>query len=50
MEFHQRVRAAFLALAAADPDHYLVLDARSPARQISAAVRDRVRPLLRSSR
>ena len=28
LEFHQRVRQAFLDLAAADPDHYLVLDAR----------------------
>jgi len=50
MEFHQRVRAAFLAMAAADPDHYLVLDARSPTTQIAGAVRDRVRPLLRPAR
>jgi len=50
MEFHQRVRAAFLAMADADPDHYLVLDARSPVTEIAAAVRDRVRPLLRSAR
>ncbi|HWU20248.1 MAG TPA: dTMP kinase, partial [Nocardioides sp.] len=28
LEFHQRVRAHFLELAAADPEHYLVLDAR----------------------
>ena len=28
LEFHQRVRQGFLELAAADPDHYLVLDAR----------------------
>ena len=27
LEFHQRVRAAYLEMAAADPDHYLVLDA-----------------------
>ena len=26
--FHQRVRRSFLALAAADPDHYLVVDAQ----------------------
>ena len=32
LEFHERVRAAFLELAAADPDHYLVLDARLPGR------------------
>jgi len=46
LEFHQRVRAAFGALAAADPDHYLVLDARAPAEEITAAVRERVTPLL----
>ena len=37
-EFHGRVRAAFLDMAAADPDHYLVLDARRPADEIAAAV------------
>ncbi len=46
LEFHQRVRAAFLALAEADPDHYLVLDARAPVTELSAAIRDRVKPLL----
>ncbi len=45
-EFHRRVRAAFLALAEADPAHYLVLDARRPADEIAAAVWDRVGPLL----
>ena len=33
-------------IAAADPDHYLVLDARAPMDEIAAAVRERVRPLL----
>ena len=46
LEFHQRVRAAFLALAAADPGHYLVLDARAPVTEVSAAIRHRVGPLL----
>jgi dTMP kinase len=46
LDFHQRVRESFLALAAADPDHYLTLDARAPVDEIAAAVRDRVRPLL----
>ena len=46
LEFHQRARARFLALAAADPTHYLVLDARAPVEEIAAAVRDRVGPLL----
>lgn len=46
LEFHQRVRAAFLAMAAVDPAHYLVLDARASVEQIAAAVRARVEPLL----
>jgi dTMP kinase len=45
-EFHQRVREGFLALAAADPDHYLVLDARDDVDAIAKAVLDRVRELL----
>jgi dTMP kinase len=50
VEFHQRVRAAFLAIAEADADHYLVLDARAPMDEIAAAVRERVRPLLEQAR
>lgn len=46
VEFHQRVRAAFLAMAAADPDHYLVLDARLPVEEIAAEVRAEITPLL----
>ena len=46
LEFHQRVRQGFLDLAAADPDHYVVLDARAPIDEIGAAVRARVEPLL----
>ena len=45
-EFHQRVRRAFVAMAEADPDHYLVLDARQPVDEIAAAVRERMAPLL----
>jgi dTMP kinase len=45
-EFHLRVRAAFLDLAAADPDHNLVLDAKCPVDEIAAAVWQRVEPLL----
>ncbi len=45
-EFHERVRAAFLAMAAHDPAHYLVLDARLPVPVIAGAVRARVEPLL----
>ena len=46
LDFHARVREAFLGLADRDPDHYLVLDARSPVDEIAGAVLDRVRPLL----
>lgn len=47
LEFHERVRAAFLDLAGRDPEHYLVLDAREPIEDIAAAVRQRVEELLR---
>jgi dTMP kinase len=46
LEFHQRVREAFLRMAHTDPGHYLVLDARRPVDEIAVAVRDRVAPLL----
>ncbi len=46
LEFHQRVRAMFLRLAAAQPDHYLVVDARASVTQIADEVRERVTPLL----
>jgi dTMP kinase len=46
VEFHERVRDAFLELAAQSPEHYLVLDARQPVDEIAAAVRRRVEPLL----
>ena len=46
VEFHQRARDAFLAIAAADPDHYLVLDAGGAVDEIAAAVHDRLTPFL----
>jgi len=46
VEFHERVRRAYLDLAEADPDHYLVVDARLPVKVIAAAVAERVTPLL----
>jgi len=42
LAFHERVRYAFLDLAAADPRRYLVLDAARPVEEIAAAVFDRV--------
>lgn len=46
-EFHGRVRAGFLALAAAEPARFLVLDASLPVDEIAAAVRARVDIALR---
>jgi dTMP kinase len=46
LEFHERVRAAFLRLASMQSEHYLVLDARRPVDELAGAVRDRVGPLL----
>lgn len=46
VEFHQRVREAFLELARHDPEHYLVLDARRPVEELASAIRTRVEPLL----
>jgi dTMP kinase len=44
--FHDRVRYAFLDLAAADPKRYLVLDAARPPEEIAEAVAQRVTGLL----
>lgn len=41
-EFHARVRAAFLALAAAEPQRFLVLDATRPVEELATLVRERV--------
>ncbi len=45
-EFHERVRAGFLALAQAGPERYLVLDASRPADELSHEIQDRLRDLL----
>ena len=45
-EFHDRVRAMFLRLAATDPQRYLVVDARRAVEEIERLVRERVEPLL----
>lgn len=45
-EFHARVRAEYLVLAAAEPERFLVLDASLPADEIAEAVRARVTALL----
>jgi len=40
--FHERVRAAFLALADAEPERFLVVDATQPIDEIADAIRTRV--------
>ena len=46
VEFHRRVRAGFLALARAEPDRYLVLDATTPAEEITERIKDKIREIL----
>ena len=45
-DFHLRVRAGFLALAHADPGHYLVLDADRPPEEITRDIQTRIRGML----
>jgi dTMP kinase len=46
-DFHARVRAGYLELAAAEPQRFLVLPATDSIDSIAAAVRARVERLLR---
>jgi dTMP kinase len=46
LDFHQRVRQTFLALADAGPDRYLVVDAQQTPDEIAAVIRVRVAELL----
>jgi dTMP kinase len=46
LDFHRRVRAGFLTLARAKPDHYLIVDAAAPVGEITEQIKDRVRELL----
>lgn len=45
-DFHIRVRESFLALAAAEPERFLVVDAALPPEQLAADIRARIAPLL----
>jgi len=45
-DFHVRVREAYLALADAEPERFLVLDATLPIDELAAVIRSRVSPLL----
>lgn len=49
LDFHRRVRAGFLDLAARDPERYLVVDAARPAEEVAVAVSARVMPLLEAT-
>ena len=42
LEFHDRVRAGFREVAAANPDRYLVLDAALPVGEIADRIADRI--------
>lgn len=46
LEFQERVRGGFLALAAAEPARWLVLDAMQPVETLAAEIRERVRSKL----
>jgi dTMP kinase len=45
-EFHERVRARFLALAAAEPPRYLVLDGTMPREEVQERIRATVRNVI----
>ncbi|MFZ3453294.1 dTMP kinase [Arthrobacter sp. 7Tela_A1] len=45
-EFHGSIRAAFLDLAEASPERYLVLDARAPVAELAARILARIGALL----
>ena len=49
IDFSVRVRAAYLDMADAEPERWLVLDATLPADELAAAIRERVEGLLRTS-
>jgi len=46
-DFHERVRTAFLGLAAAEPERFLVLDATRPPVDLAVEIRARVERSLR---
>ncbi|MGP3919956.1 dTMP kinase [Nonomuraea sp. 10N515B] len=46
LEFHERVRKEFRALAAAAPERYLVVDGTQPLEMITRQIQDRIRDIL----
>lgn len=49
VEFSRRIRTAYLEMAAAQPERWLVLDATLPAGELAATIRERVTGLLGTS-
>ncbi|HEV3464790.1 MAG TPA: hypothetical protein VG846_12500, partial [Actinomycetota bacterium] len=49
LEFHRRVRSAFLDLAAADPRRFAVVDASAPVSEVAAKVQAAVLGILERS-
>ncbi|WP_412516053.1 dTMP kinase [Actinomadura madurae] len=45
-DFHERVRAGFRALAEADPDRYLILEASRPQAELTREIQYRIREIL----
>ena len=46
LEFHTRVREAYLALAAAEPERFVVVDAQQPVEEIAQQIRARIESAL----
>ncbi len=46
LDFHERVRREFVALARGEPGRYLVVDATLPRDRIAAVVQERLQPVL----
>ncbi len=49
LAFHQRVRKGYLALAAAEPDRWWVLDAARPVDELQAVIREEVERRLKTA-
>jgi dTMP kinase len=45
-EFHERVRSGFLAMAAEEPERFLVLNAAASVEELAASIQARIEPLL----
>jgi dTMP kinase len=50
MAYHQRVRAGYLAMAAQEPDRWMVIDAARGIKTVQARIRDRIRRELATGR